>query len=606
VKPWMRTTITGGLLAAALGVAADQAAASYTAQVQNAVLKITGDGASDRLALRQGLLNTLDLDVGDDGTADLSFDRTTFTAIDVDAGGGDDYVRAESTLGQLAQPLTINGGAGADTLYGGPGPETLLGSSGNDTVDGSFGSDVVRLGTGNDVFNWKPGDTSDTVDGEAGTDRVDFHGSVIGEALELAANGPRVRLSRNIASVTLDLGGIERVAFDPRSGPDTVVVNDLRGTELTRTDVNLLGTGDVGDAQADAVIVRGTDTDDTLAATPDGGVAGLGGEVHATGGEPGLDHVDIQTLGGADTITGGIALANPIDLNADGGEGPDTVRFAGTAGDDALIVAPIGTELRVAGATATGGLDSVAVEDVRLEGLGGTDTLTAVGQAPPSAQVTFDGGAGNDTLQGSGGGDAMLGGSGNDVVDGNRGADAVLLGSGNDTFAWDPGDGNDSVEGEAGSDRVDFDASNAGESIDVAASGDRVRLFRNIASVTTDFDGVEALGVRLFGGADTMTVNNVTGTDLATVDVDLNSSIGGGDGSADTVITNGTDEADSVLVRRSGSQPAVRGLGAETRIAGSEVTLDTLRIQTLGGDDAVTVGDIWDLIAPVVDLGANE
>jgi hypothetical protein len=132
-----------------------------------------------------------------------------------------------------------------------------------------------------------------------------------------------------------------------------------------------------------------------------------------------------------------------------------------------------------------------------------------------------------------------------------------------------------------------------------------VRVQRNIADVTMDFDDVEALALRVLGGADTITVNTTTGTDLATVDVNLGAFGGGGDAAADTVITNGTDAADSVRVRRLGSQAAVGGTGAETRVSG-ELGLDTLRIQTLGGNDKVEVGDIWDLITPVVDLGADE
>ena len=49
------------------------------------------------------------------------------------------------------------------------------------------------------------------------------------------------------------------------------------------------------------------------------------------------------------------------------------------------------------------------------------------------------------------------------------------------------------------------------------------------------------------------------------------------------------------------------GLGRETRIAGSEPALDTLLVQTLGGNDDVTVApDVSDLINPVVDLGGDE
>ena len=69
---------------------------------------------------------------------------------------------------------------------------------------------------------------------------------------------------------------------------------------------------------------------------------------------------------------------------------------------------------------------------------------------------------------------------------------------------------------------------NIGETIDVSAAGERVRVQRNIANVTMDFDDVEALALRVLGGADTVTVNPTTGTDLATVDVNLDAFGGGG------------------------------------------------------------------------------
>ena len=599
-----RAALLGGVLAGLLGVGAGQAAASYTGQVSGGVLKVTGNSASDVLALKLlASTGTLDLDVGDDGTADLSFDRSTFTAIEVDAGGGDDVVRVSPEVPVFAdEPITLGGGSGNDTLIGASGAETLLGGSGNDTADGNLGQDVARLGTGNDVFSWDPGDNSDAVDGEAGSDRLDFHGSAASENLEIAANGPRVRLTRNIAAINMDLGGIETVALETRGGTDNVVVDDTTGTELQRADVDL----GPADGAADTVIARGSDADDSVAVGNDVDVTGLGALVHVKGDEAALDSVTVQTLGGADTITSGLSLASALDVNADGGDGPDTLHYQGTAADNAIVVAPNGGEIRMADAIAITGLDALAVEDLRLEGLGGADTITAASQAPLPAQVTFDGGSGNDTLRGSGAGDSMLGGTGNDTVDGNRGNDAILLGSGNDVAGWHPGDGNDSVEGEAGTDRIEFTTSNIGELVDVSASGERVRLTRNVGSVAMDFGDVENLALHVLGGEDTITVNSITGTALGTVDVDLAGFGGGGDAAKDTVITNGTDEADSVRVRRSGTQAVVGGLGAETAVGSDELGLDTLRIQTLGGNDSVVVGDIWDLITPLVDLGANE
>ena len=129
--------------------------------------------------------------------------------------------------------VTIDGGAGNDTLLGGSGAETLIGGAGNDLVDGNQGIDTAMLGTGNDRFNWDPGDGNDTVDGQAGTDALDFNGSNIGELFTLRANGGRVRFTRNIANIVMDLDG-HRDGHHVRAlgGADTVTVADLAGTDL--------------------------------------------------------------------------------------------------------------------------------------------------------------------------------------------------------------------------------------------------------------------------------------------------------------------------------------------------------------------------------------
>ncbi len=149
--------LAGAFLAASLGFAADDALAAYKAKVDGGTLTISGDGASDKLVLRlaPGSPNTLEVDVGANGTADYSFDRSTFTAIDVEAGGGDDDVRVDQSGGAFPdESITMNGGDGADTLIGGSGADTLLGGKGNDLVAGGDGNDRASLGDGDDRFEW--------------------------------------------------------------------------------------------------------------------------------------------------------------------------------------------------------------------------------------------------------------------------------------------------------------------------------------------------------------------------------------------------------------------------------------------------------------------
>ena len=136
------SVLTGVFLAATLAFGAHPALAAYTARVQAGTLKITGNAASDKLALRlePGSPTTLQVDVGEDGTADFSFDRSTFTAIDVEAGAGDDEVRVDESGGSFTdEAVTMNGGAGDDTLLGGSGADIVLGGGGKDVVDGNRG-----------------------------------------------------------------------------------------------------------------------------------------------------------------------------------------------------------------------------------------------------------------------------------------------------------------------------------------------------------------------------------------------------------------------------------------------------------------------------------
>ena len=191
------------------------------------------------------------------------------------------------------------------------------------------------LGGGDDRFTWNPGDDNDVVEGEGGTDLLDFYGASIGELIEVSANGPRVLFTRNIASVVTDLDDVERVGFHALGGADTVVVNDLAGTDARSVEVDLNMFGGGGDGQPDTVIARGTaGVDRVTVASPAGSVlvSGLFAQVQVTGSEPVGDAVSVETLAGADTITTGVGVVSGREsINFDGGVDADTARYNGTA-----------------------------------------------------------------------------------------------------------------------------------------------------------------------------------------------------------------------------------------------------------------------------------
>jgi hypothetical protein len=275
---------------------------------------------SDKLALQQ-TPTTVVADVGEDGTTDFTFDRSTFTAMAVSAGGGDDEVRIFNAADPL--PLTIDGGSGDDTLLDNNGADVLIGGVGNDFIDGNIGADTARLGTGNDRFQWDPRDGSDTVEGEAGSDALDFNGSNIGERIAIGASGSRVRLTRDVAAIVMDLGGIEALALRVLGGVDQVSVGDLTGTALKTADVDLSATGG-GDGVSDTVTVSGTDRRDRVRVTrADAQVltSGLATLTRIAGSEAGVDLLRVSTLGADDDVTVapdvGSLIATAVDLGAD-------------------------------------------------------------------------------------------------------------------------------------------------------------------------------------------------------------------------------------------------------------------------------------------------
>ena len=121
--------------------------------VAHDTLIVKGSRNNDRIALRleAGQPGILQVDFDDDGTAEHSFDRATFSRIKIFAGRGNDQVRIDQVNGAFAdEAVTMYGGRGNDTLDGGDGAELFFGGRGHDAVDGNRGDDTgdprLRLG----------------------------------------------------------------------------------------------------------------------------------------------------------------------------------------------------------------------------------------------------------------------------------------------------------------------------------------------------------------------------------------------------------------------------------------------------------------------------
>ena len=219
----------------------------------------------------------------------------------VNGRGGDDTIDA-SALAADAVRLTVDGGGGADTLRGGRGADLLKGGDGGDDVDGNQGDDVALLGTGDDRFTWDTGDDSDTLEGEAGADALRFNGLPWPEVFDVSRNGTRVRFTRDLGNIVMDLGAFERIDTATLAGADRFTANDLTGTGLTALNVAL-----GGDGEADDVIATGTGGDDSALVTGAAGsatVSGLSGlRLAVTGAEVPDDRLSVRLLAGGDRWT---------------------------------------------------------------------------------------------------------------------------------------------------------------------------------------------------------------------------------------------------------------------------------------------------------------
>lgn len=283
--------------------------------------------------------------------APFAIDIGTSESLIVNANGGNDQFSATGNLAALIT-ISVDGGAGDDTLLGSNGADVLIGGDNNDFIDSQQGNDVAFGGAGDDVFQWDPGDGNDVLEGQDGSDRLVFNGSAANEVIDLSANGGRARLTRNLANIVMDLNDIERVDVIALGGTDTLVVNDMVGTDVNTVNLLLASTigGALGDSAADTVIVNGTAGEDAIVvAGGASGVAvnGLAATVNIFAAEPSTDRLVVNALAGDDVIDATALLATGIALTLDGGNDDDALLggegadvLLGGVGDDVLIGGP--------------------------------------------------------------------------------------------------------------------------------------------------------------------------------------------------------------------------------------------------------------------------
>jgi Ca2+-binding RTX toxin-like protein len=535
--------------------------------------------------------------------ASFALDIGTTENLVLNMNGGNDSFSATGDLAALIK-ITVDGGAGNDTILGSNGNDLLRGGADNDFIDGQQGADVAFLGAGNDVFQWDPGDGSDTVEGGDGTDTMLFNGSNGSENFEALANGERVRFTRNLGTIVMDLNDVEQIDLNALGGTDNVIFNDMSGTTLTEFNVNLAGTigGSAGDGAADSVTVNGTNGDDIVnvfGAGTSATVVGLSTQVNIASLEGANDTLVINGLGGDDGITATTLPAGVLKLTIDGGTGEDTI--LGSQGADTIF---------------GGDNDDFVLGD------NGND-VAFLGNGNDTFQ--WDPGDGNDTIEGGDGADTMLFNGANineniDITANNGrvnffrniatvtmdlndveqidfralgGADNIVVG---DLSGTDVTGINLDLRGPAGVpdgevDSVTVNATNGADNVVVSGDAGGVTVFGLQAQVNLfNTDPTDRLTINGQGGDD---VINASSLEAGAVQLTMNGGLG-----AD--ILSGS-EGDDFINGGDGNDTALMGAGDDTFVWNPGDDNDTLEGQA--GFDTMRFNGA--VIAEKIDISAN-
>jgi len=168
--------------------------------IVNRVLTANGTGNGDIIRIARTGNDDVIVTIG---SLSRQFDMDNFDTVLLSGLGGNDLIAVDDPIeaNGLRRKVTMDGGAGNDTLHGnlldevlrggdgddmlqgGGGPDAIFGHAGNDSLYGGIGQDFLDGGIDNDFFSAVDGEPGDTVLGGDGTDTAqvdagDEHSSI--------------------------------------------------------------------------------------------------------------------------------------------------------------------------------------------------------------------------------------------------------------------------------------------------------------------------------------------------------------------------------------------------------------------------------------------
>jgi Ca2+-binding RTX toxin-like protein len=205
------------------------------------------DGAEVNGAPTLGDVFTLDPVAGGVKLTRTNLGPFTFDALterfEVNGLGGNDSVTANNGVGALTL-LSVDGGAGVDTVFGSEGADLILGGEANDVLSGGGGDDRIVGDRGTDTMNgdsgddtlvWNNGDGTDVANGDEGRDNVEVNGApAAGDVFTVQPNGARIKFDRsNLVPFSIDIGSSETLHANGLGGNDTISVGEVGTHEVT-------------------------------------------------------------------------------------------------------------------------------------------------------------------------------------------------------------------------------------------------------------------------------------------------------------------------------------------------------------------------------------
>lgn len=389
------TTFTGDLT----GVTALNIAAAKTVTLDASA--ITGDTAS---VANNGIM------IVNNAVTGSTYSGLTYSGagvLQVNGSGGNDILNFNANVTSYTGTITLNGGAGDDTITGTAKNDTIFGGAGNDTLTGGAGSDYLDGGADDDTYRFTAvADISaDTInDTGGGTDVIFMDAALNFDLSGIAVTGVEgLKFYQGATAQTLTISKAQAALYTDFIGSASAI-NTLIATGVT-TSLDMDTSKNY--TNVDKVVIN--------ASTSSAGITlkGASGVSNSITGGTGNDTIVAGTQ--ADTLLGGsgndtyqIISTNltSADIVTDSSGTADVLQIidAGATIIDVQLTNVTGVEILKlgAGSTATLGAEAnnggTGFKGVDLSA-GGTNVINN----STITNITLTGGAGNDTLNISGG-----------------------------------------------------------------------------------------------------------------------------------------------------------------------------------------------------------